>query len=491
MTLSLMQGLTRFVPAVEAGSQSDPSKRARTKFAILAGLLIWAGPFPVNGANAADFAAGGPANAAEENVVPTATAAVAVAVAREDVLSIRKGRFYLDGKPFAEISFNKFDLFWELYDQLNEGKPLDAANPLVRAQDRALRALHELGFRTIRIFALPWGPEGPASYADPQKRSRLYAALDKTVELCQAHDIRVVWSLGAGAFTDTKLDSVKGWVHGEEQLRELAANPNSRGRKLLYRYLDETVARYRHRKTILLWEISNEVTLQADIGDQDRIYEGERMPTLKEVAQFFDEVARRIKGTDPVRLVSSGGSNLRESQWHLYRGQGWKRDTFEEQFKCFELLYGQSAVDVIDIHSYPNGKPGYLIQDDAGKPVWLDNQGYMAMARRLHKPLMIGELGLQPASKTDRPARSATPDYFESFDDTSAAKPWVTKTLDAVVQAQVPLTYWWCYQSDRSDDRLNRQHFDIDRERNPDLLACFVEANKRLQAALNSSVRAD
>ena len=82
---------------------------------------------------------------------------------------------------------------------------------------------------------------------------------------------------------------------------------------------------------------------------------------LKEVAGFFDDVAKRIKSVDPLRLVNSGGSNMRESQWHLYLGQGWKKDSFEDQFKCFELLYANSAVDVIDIHSYPNNKPGYLI----------------------------------------------------------------------------------------------------------------------------------
>src|SRR5258707_79377 len=36
----------------------------------------------------------------------------------KDVLSIKDGRFFLDGEPFSEISFNKFDLFWQLYDQL-------------------------------------------------------------------------------------------------------------------------------------------------------------------------------------------------------------------------------------------------------------------------------------------------------------------------------------------------------------------------------------
>jgi len=406
-----------------------------------------------------------------------------------DVLSIRDGRFFLDGKPFAEISFNKFDLFWQLYDQAVAGKQLDSGNALVQAQDKALRNLHQLGFKTIRMFALPWGPEGPASYADPVKRKNLYAALDKTLELCDANNIRVVWSLGAGSFTDTKLDHQKGWVFGEEQQRELVSNPESRGRKLLYGYIDETITRYRNRKAVLMWEISNEVTLSADIGDANRIYNGERMPSLKAVARFFDDVAKRIKATDPLRLVNSGGSNMRESQWHLYQGQGWKNDTFEEQFKCFELLYATSAVDVIDIHSYPDNEPGYAIASEDGKKVWLDNNGYMTIAKRLGKPLMIGEIGLHAIAKTDKKIWEETPDYFDSYDDAKAAKPWVVKTLNEVVEAGVGLSYWWCYQSDGPDDQKNPQRFDIDRDRNPELVACVVTANNRLQAKLHRETK--
>ena len=414
---------------------------------------------------------------------PGTTSQVAQLI-RKDVLSIKNGGFFLEGEPFAEISFNKFDLFWQLYDQLAEGKQLNAVNPLVQAQDKALRNLHALGFKTIRIFALPWGPAGPESYANPEKRKNLYAALDKTLELCDAHDIRVVWSLSAGSFTDTKLESEKGWVYGQEQERELVSNPESRGRKLLYRYIEETVARYRHRKAVLMWEISNEVTLSADIGDANRVYNGERMPSLKDVARFFDDVAKRIKSADPLRLVNSGGSNMRESQWHLYLGQGWKNDTFEEQFKCFELLYANSAVDVIDIHSYPDNKPGYAITGVDGNKKWLDNKGYMTIAKRLGKPLIIGELGLHAIARTDKKVWDETPDYFESYDDTKAAKPWVAKTLNDVIEAGVPLSYWWCYQSDGSSDQNNRQRFDIDRDRNPELVACIVEANKRLKARI-------
>jgi hypothetical protein len=410
----------------------------------------------------------------------------ATPLARKDVLSIQNRRLFLDGGPFAEISFNKFDLFWQLYDQLARSDYLNADNPLVRAQDKALRNLHELGFKTIRIFALPWGPAGPEAYANPDKRRMLYAALDKTLELCDAHDIRVVWSLAAACFTDTRLEPGKGWVYGEEQERELIADPEARGRRLLYRYLDETIGRYKARRAVLMWEISNEVTLQADIGDSNRVYNGERMPSLKQVAIFFDDVAKRIKSVDPLRLVSSGGSNMREAQWHLYQNEGWKTDTLEEQFKCFELLYGKSAIDIIDIHSYPDNKPGYAVIDERGNKMWLDNSGYMAIAKRLGKPLMIGEIGLHAVARTDRKVWDETPDYFESYDDAAAAKPWVMKTLNSVIEADVPLSYWWCYQSDNPGDQKDRQRFDIDRDRNPALVNCIAEANKRLRKKLLS-----
>lgn len=422
-----------------------------------------------------------PANALEAGEPAARQKAV---LTQKDVLSIRDKRFYLESKPFAEISFNKFDLFWQLYDQLAAGKPLDATNPLVQAQDRALRNLHDMGFRSIRIFALPWGPYGPASYDDPAKRKTLYAALDKTLELCDAHDIRVVWSLAASTFTDRQLVPGKGWVNGEEQERELISNPASRGRTLLYQYIDETVARYKNRKAVLMWEISNEVTLSADIGDDNGVYEGQRMPTLKDVAGFFDDVARRIKAADPLRLVNSGGSNMRECQWHRYQKMGWKKDTFEEQFKCFDLLYAKSAVDVIDIHSYPNNMPGYVIAAADGKDTILDNTGYMAIAARLSKPLMIGELGIQPIPKTDKKVWNATPDYFESYANTAAALPWVNRTLDNAIEADVQLVYWWSYQSDREQDQRDPLRIDLELERNPELIKAIVEANQRLKRRL-------
>lgn len=208
------------------------------------------------------------------------------------------------------------------------------------------------------------------------------------------------------------------------------------------------------------------------------------MPTLKHVADFFDDVARRIKVIDPLRLVSSGGSDMRPSQWNLYQRCSWDKDTFEEQFNCFDLLYARTAVDVIDVHSYMNNKPGSIISDGEGGKTFLDNRGWMKIAKRIGKPLMIGEVGLHAAARSEKEIWKETPDYFESYADVAAAKPWVEKSLNSVIDAGVQLSYWWCYHSDRPVDQNNPQRFDLTCERNPELLKCFVEANQRLRATL-------
>ena len=172
---------------------------------------------------------------------------------------------------------------------------------------------------------------------------------------------------------------------------------------------------------------------------------------------------------------------MREYQWHLYQRKGWILDTFEEQFQCYKLVFAKSALDVIDIHSYPNNRPGRTIMGHNGKPALLDDKGVVTIAKRIGKPLMIGELGVIPAAKSDATTWAATPDYFETFADAERALPWVKRTLDNAVEAGVQLAYWWSYQADRELDQRNPQRIDLERERNPELVKAVVDANQRLK----------
>jgi len=407
---------------------------------------------------------------------------------KDDVLSVRDGRFYLDGQPFAEVSFNKFDLFWQLYRLLAKGEVAELSDdhPMVAKQITALRELHESGFRTIRFFALPWAYAGPAAYKDPQKRENVFKALDKVCDIANRHGIGLVWSLGAGKFWDQTIENGK-WKFGEEQLPELFGNPNSRSRKLCYEYIDEVVNRYKNNRAVVMWEIDNELTLQADIGGKEGVRNGRRFPTLKDVADFWDDIAQRIKKSDPLRLVNSGGSELRSPcQWNLYIHKEWRTDTDEEQFKAFNLLYQGSAVDVVDIHTYANNRlPGFhagLELDGGGKKWhWAD---YAKAARTLGKPLMVGEFWCLPIRHRVEEELKWTPDYVEPgehYRDHPNTLLWGRRTLDLIVDSGVQLAYVWAYSSDRPVDA---EHNRLCKQSAPKLFNEIVEANKRLKAKL-------
>ncbi|MDE3149235.1 MAG: hypothetical protein KGL37_07165, partial [Acidobacteriota bacterium] len=70
---------------------------------------------------------------------------------------------------------------------------------------------------------------------------------------------------------------------------------------------------------------------------------------------------------------------------------------------------------------------------------------------------------------------------------------WVTRGCVATdadghedfIDASNPLSYWWCYRSDRAVDQHNPQRFDINRERDPELVGCVVAAKQRLKAKLH------
>jgi endo-1,4-beta-mannosidase len=341
---------------------------------------------------------------------------------------------------------------------------------------------------SIRFFAAPWGNrELRPVFDDPVKRETIFhRAMDTALDLCDKNDIKVVYSLGAGGFTDTANVPGKGWVFGEEQPRELMSNPNSRGRQELYRYIDDVVSRYKNRKTILMWEISNETTLSADImPDQGDIYQGERMPTLADVAGFLDDDAKRIKANDPLRLVNSGGSIMRGCQWNQYTKHKWIVDTVEEQNKALDLLYGKSAVDIIDIHYYPGNKHAdQMVKGPNGEDVPMNIFRYMDAAQRIGKPLMIGETGAPAVRRDDNPkdkqVYKETPDYFDSYRDPNAVK-WVQALCDEIVASGPQLCYWWEYSSDRDVD-LKDQIFDLKKGQTDPVLDVIVDANKRLKA---------
>ena len=161
--------------------------------------------------------------------------------------------------------------------------------------------------------------------------------------------------------------------------------------------------------------------------------------------------------------------------------------------EAFEARYPDTRIEIVStpgVREYlVNHKPAYEISDGKGGKAWIGPQQWMKIARCVGKPLMIGEFGALPQSKSKVKIWKETPDYFESYADLEAAKPWVEKTLNDVIDSGVQLSYWWCYQSDRPMDKKNPQRLDLTVGRNPKLVKCIADANKRLQARLNRQTK--
>jgi hypothetical protein len=148
------------------------------------------------------------------------------------------------------------------------------------------------------------------------------------------------------------------------------------------------------------------------------------------------------------------------SQMHLLRSAenkeevDWTYDKKQEQIEWLQMIQGAPEIGVVGIHTYGTDR-------DKSWP----SQDYMDMSKKLGKPLLIGEIG--PTS-TDG-------DKGYRYDK---AKEILQKQLDAIVEAQVPLSLFWTYHMDRWQ---GEDVWDIRQDKDDLALEMIREANQKLK----------
>lgn len=176
-----------------------------------------------------------------------------------DVLTLENGVFMLEGRPFAEISVNKFDLMWQLIDPLLQGDP-DTHDWMLIQQRDTLKELKELGFRSVRVFMTPWAPaDFKTAWDDGTENNLLFTVADEIVKMFEELDMKIVWCMGVTGFVEKwVVNDANGWhwEYGEDQQRELIGDENCEARQKMYRYIDAVVQRYKESRAILTWEIA-------------------------------------------------------------------------------------------------------------------------------------------------------------------------------------------------------------------------------------------
>ncbi len=336
--------------------------------------------------------------------------------ADESFLEKRGTEFYLGGKPFYEISFNKFDLMWELMGaEVPPGNQTGFGPDPGASAEAALKKLGGLGFKTLRVFC-----GVPEAYFDPARRERYLANLDRMLAMCDQHGLRLVFCFNAESRYYAQTCG--------ETYRDTIVRPDSQSRAMVNQLVRDLVTRYRDRKTIAMWENTNELLLMADIGGKSGVWNGIACPSLPEVAQFHADLAKLIHSIDSRHPVTTGDS-FRYSQWHLYQagnGDGknmWGRDTLEELDRAVSM--SQKGMDVYCIHYYDLGVHGGNEATGAdGKPVLCRPADFKRFAAAMGQPLYIGEFGALPRARNDKnhPFWEDNPDWFTSFTNDRAGR---------------------------------------------------------------------
>lgn len=360
---------------------------------------------------------------------------------RQGVPLTREGaQLTYDGQPFAAVGVNKHELL-DQYMAALLGKSDQEAAEARAAAKRSLERLKALGITVIRVRVSGFWPaqiERTYLSEEPEVRQAFWKCLDDMLDDCDAAGIRLVatiaWHLG-------------GWADlGHESLRELFTDPRSTSRTMLDQWVQDLVARYRDRDTILFWELTNEANLAADLRPQHPedgvlgpklerpaphivrgpvVRDGRNNYSSDELAALTRELCRLIKGIDSQHLVGTGFSAPRPAAWHLWLGSirrsdrmDWTVDGPEEQGDYLRMVTPEGS-DLVSLHTYG--------------PEFERMLNLKLAADSIGVPVYVGELGMSVQT------------FGEPVYDDDGAREGLRIACQAMREMGVPLTLLWTW----------------------------------------------
>ena len=387
----------------------------------------------------------------------------------DGILRNINGRFYMNGSPYYEISFNKFDIaaqilinyFPDNFKDFNIGED-QRANA-----ERALKELSYNGFTTIRFFSYV---ETYDMIHDPVESEKYWAGLDELYDLFDKYGIKVVPSLSLGSSVMTACEYVEGLGYvsvGEDRI-DLITNPESKSRAFQKAYIETYINRYKDRDTVLMWEINNEMNLDMDIGQAI----GKVTYSAYQLSEFYDWCSAIINECDPDRLVTSGDSVQRNANYHLLSGVmagreacDWTTDTYGQRLYMNYLIHGLGGMDATSVHAYGEATDNLHITESRLKTTAarLSMSVMVDEARALGQPLYVGEAGTGTANG-----------------NTDVVN--IQKTLDGYVDLGLQLVHWWSYDTCRKDSFNDDSSWNMNMTDFPESVALIKAGNEALKA---------
>jgi Cellulase (glycosyl hydrolase family 5) len=375
------------------------------------------------------------------------------------------------------IGFNKFELTTQYTGKASGGDgSLRYRNVTSAMARKALADAHELGVRFVRISATGFAPAayGRSSDLDLWTKDPIsyWQYLDVMFDDLDAAGLQVVptfiWNVSQFP------------AMNNETVRDLVTNSKSASYQMAERYVREFIQRYKGRKTILFYELTNELNLGADLDTVGRCSRDTAPPaaaplckpkgnyTTDEMIAFTKRLAAVVRQADGSRQISSGFSVPRPAAEHLRARPEWVNGTADftpdsvEQYQR-NLADIHSAVDIISVHLYP-GLGNSRFGDSNPKSVSLLEHTQKA-AIKAGKPLFVGEFG-------DSERLDARPDSY------------TVRMLDKLVELKVPYSAIWAWQFYQRNPYQTRDNKDTAYSLEPgftdELNQKVAQANSRL-----------
>ena len=387
----------------------------------------------------------------------------------DGILRNINGRFYMNGQPYYEISFNKFDIaaqilinyFPDNFKDFNTGED-QRANA-----ERALKELSDNGFTSIRFFSYV---DSYDMIHDPVESEKYWKGLDELYDLFDKYGIKVVPSLSLGSSLMTACEYVEGLGYvsvGEDRI-DLITNPESKSRAVQKAYIETYINRYKDRDTVLMWEINNEMNLDMDIGQAI----GKVTYSAYQLSEFYAWCTAIINECDPDRLVTSGDSVQRNSNYNLLAGvmagretSDWTTDTYAQRLYMNYLINGLGGMDATSVHAYGESTENIHIAESRLKTTAtrMSMSIMMDEARAIGQPLYVGEAGTGTAN--------GNTDMVN-----------IRKTLDGYVELGLQLVHWWSYDTCRKDTFNDDSSWNMNMTEFPESVALIKAGNEALKA---------
>lgn len=378
----------------------------------------------------------------------------------QEFLRTELNKLIMNGKEYRAIGVNKPDLFTsysapELFGQSPENDEL---------KQKTIEAIIDAEKNHIaffRFWATGFWPRDMQIYFE--NPDVYWKKMDEVFGLCRKHKIKLIPSI---------FWNIDMWSMICEEDRQAIIDPNSKTYKSMYKYAREIVSRYKDDTNILMWEITNEGFLSADVQMEGReappegvylpnnkvrkkIWKKEDSLTAPMLRNFYLEMTNYIKSIDSNHLVTSGDANVRETSQSLrdsFPDQVWIIDSLRQNMS--NLLNSQpEPLDVFSFHQYGSFKENCKV----------DNLPYIdyfrCMIRTAHDslvPILIGELGqFEPSFKDDHDSK------------------WTCSAIDMMEKENVSLICLWVWHFPHQPEN------DIRSSSHPSLMKRIAEFNNR------------